>query len=92
MEILELDRNYLSVISSLNAPKLKQLNLDENYLGNKIDKKIFANLPSLERIQLRDNQIEYLDVNAFRNTRLQSLGKLCIRKRMIVSLLFFIFK
>ncbi|CAF3423817.1 unnamed protein product [Rotaria socialis] len=73
LEILELDRNYLSVISSLNAPKLKQLNLDENYLGNKIDKKIFSNLPSLERLQLRDNQIESIDINAFRNSRLQAL-------------------
>ncbi|CAF0899408.1 unnamed protein product [Rotaria sordida] len=73
LEILELDRNYLSIISSLNAPKLKQLNLDENHLGNKIDKKIFSNLPSLERLQLRDNQIEIIDTNAFRYTRLQSL-------------------
>ncbi|CAF2747112.1 unnamed protein product [Rotaria sp. Silwood2] len=73
LEILELDRNYLSIISSLNAPKLKQLNLDENHLGNKIDKKIFLNLPSLERLQLRDNQIEIIDINAFRYTRLQSL-------------------
>ncbi|CAF3357050.1 unnamed protein product [Rotaria sp. Silwood1] len=73
LEILELDRNYLSTISSLNAPKLKQLNLDENQLGNKIDKKIFSNLPSLERLQLRDNQIEFIDINAFRYTRLQSL-------------------
>jgi Leucine-rich repeat (LRR) protein len=74
LEILELDRNHLSIISSLNAPKLKQLNLDENYLGNKIDKKIFFNLPNLERLQLRDNQIEFIDINAFRSTRLQSLG------------------
>lgn len=75
LEILELDRNHLSSISSLNAPKLKQLNLDGNYLGNQIDKKIFSNLPNLERIQLRDNQIDMIDPNAFRSTRLQSLGK-----------------
>ncbi|CAF0867763.1 unnamed protein product [Adineta steineri] len=75
LEILELDRNHLSLISSLNAPKLKQLNLDGNFLGNQIDKKIFSNLPILERLQLRDNQIKIIDMNAFRNTRLQSLGK-----------------
>jgi Leucine-rich repeat (LRR) protein len=75
LEILELDRNHLSIISSLNAPKLKQLNLDGNDLGKKIDKKIFSHLPQLERLQLRDNQIETIDTNAFRNTRLQSLGK-----------------
>ena len=74
LEILELDRNHLSLISSLNAPRLKQLNLDENYLGKKIDKNIFSNLPVLERLQLRDNQIESIHINAFRNTRLQSLG------------------
>ncbi|CAF3716867.1 unnamed protein product [Adineta steineri] len=73
LEILELDRNHLSLISSLNAPKLKQLNLDGNFLGNQIDKKIFSNLPILERLQLRDNQIKNIDMNAFRNTRLQSL-------------------
>jgi Leucine-rich repeat (LRR) protein len=76
LEILELDRNHLSLISSLNSPKLKQLNLDENYLGTKIEKNIFSNLPLLERLQLRDNQIEFIDINAFRNTRLQSLGKI----------------
>jgi hypothetical protein len=75
LEILELDRNHLSFILSLNAPKLKQLNLDGNYLGRKIDKKMFSNLPQLERLQLRDNQIEIIDNNAFQNTRLQSLGK-----------------
>ena len=75
LEILELDRNHLSSISAFNAPKLKQLNLDGNYLGNQIDRKIFANLPNLERLQLRDNQIERIDLNAFRLTRLQSLGK-----------------
>ncbi len=75
LELLELDRNHLSTISSLNAPKLKQLNLDGNYLRNQIDKKIFSNLPNLERIQLRDNQIEMIDPNAFRSTRIQSIGK-----------------
>jgi Leucine-rich repeat (LRR) protein len=75
LEILELDRNDLSSISSLNAPKLKQLNLDGNRLGARIDRTIFANLPQLERIQLRDNQIETIDLQAFRYTRLQSLGK-----------------
>ncbi len=75
LEVLELDRNHLSLISSLNAPKLKQLNLDGNYLGNQIDKKIFSNLPNLERLQLRDNQIEFIDINALRHTRLQSLGR-----------------
>lgn len=75
LEILELDRNHLITISSFNAPKLKQLNLDGNFLGNQIDRKTFANLPNLERVQLRDNQIETIDSNAFRSTRLQSLGK-----------------
>ena len=75
LEILELDRNQLTSISSFNAPKLKQLNLDGNFLGNQIDRKIFANIPNLERLQLRDNQIENIDTNAFRSTRLQSLGK-----------------
>jgi Leucine-rich repeat (LRR) protein len=74
LEILELDRNHLAFIQSLNAPKLKQLNLDGNYLGRKIEKKIFSNLSSLERLHLRDNQIEVIDPNAFQNTRLQSLG------------------
>ncbi len=74
LEILELDRNHLSFLQSLNAPKLKQLNLDGNYLGRKIDKKIFSNLLSLERLHLRDNQIEFIDNHAFQNTRLQSLG------------------
>ncbi|CAF4003224.1 unnamed protein product [Adineta steineri] len=73
LEILELDRNYLSFLIPLNAPKLKQLNLDGNYLGTKIDKKIFSNLVSLERLHLRDNQIEFIDYNTFQNTRLQSL-------------------
>lgn len=75
LEILELDRNHLSLILSLNAPKLKQLNLDGNYLGRKMDKKLFSNLPSLEKLHLRDNQIEFIDENAFHNTRLQLLGK-----------------
>ena len=75
LEILELDRNHLSIISSLNAPKLKQLNLNENYLGRNIDKTIFSNLPLLERLHLRDNQIEFIDNNAFKNTQLQLLGK-----------------
>ena len=75
LEILELDRNYLAFLLSLNAPKLKQLNLDGNYLGKKIEKKIFANLLGLERLHLRDNQIEFIDHNAFQNTRLQFLGK-----------------
>ncbi len=74
LEILELDRNHLSFLLPLNAPKLKQFNLDGNYLGRKIDKKLFANLPSLERLHLRDNQIDFIDYNAFQNTRLQSLG------------------
>ena len=74
LETLELDRNYLSFIQTLNAPKLKHLNLDGNYLGRKIEKKLFANLPSLERLHLRDNQIELIDPSAFQNTRLQSLG------------------
>ncbi|CAF4029464.1 unnamed protein product [Rotaria sp. Silwood2] len=73
LEILELDRNHLSSILSLNAPKLKQLNLDGNYLGRKFDKKIFSNLLSLEKLHLRDNQIEFIDNNAFHNTRLQIL-------------------
>lgn len=73
LEILELDRNHLSLISSLNAPKLKQLNLDGNYLGKKIDKKLFSMLPSLEKLHLRDNQIEFIDHNAFQHTRLQFL-------------------
>ena len=75
LEILELDRNHLSIISSLNAPKLKQLNLNENYLGRNIDKTILSNLPLLERLHLRDNQIEFIDNNAFKNTQLQLLGK-----------------
>lgn len=74
LEILELDRNHLSAIASFNAPKLKQLNLDGNHLGQQLDRKIFANVPVLERLQLRDNQIETIDTQAFRNTRLQSLG------------------
>ena len=74
LEILELDRNYLKIISSLNAPKLKQLNLDGNALGKHIDEKSFVNLPNLERLQLRDNQIESIHVNALRSTRLQSIG------------------
>jgi Leucine-rich repeat (LRR) protein len=73
LEILELDRNHLSFLLPLNAPKLKQFNLDGNYLG-RIDKKLFENLPSLERLHLRDNQIDFIDYNAFQNTRLQSLG------------------
>ncbi|CAF0868055.1 unnamed protein product [Rotaria sordida] len=73
LEVLELDRNHLSSILSLNAPKLKQLNLDGNHLGRKIDKKIFSNLPSLEKLHLRDNHIEFIDNNAFHNTRLQIL-------------------
>ncbi|CAF3713529.1 unnamed protein product [Rotaria socialis] len=73
LEIFELDRNHLSFISSINAPKLKQLNLDGNYLGGKIDKKIFSNLPSLEKVHLRDNQIESIDNNSFHNSRLQLL-------------------
>lgn len=75
LEILELDRNQLTSISSLNAPKLKQLNLDGNQLGKEIDRKIFANLPQLERLQLRDNQIELIDLHAFRQTRLQTIGE-----------------
>ncbi len=75
LETLELDRNYLAFVQALNAPKLKHLNLDGNYLGKKIEKKIFANLLALERLHLRDNQIEFIDPNAFQNTRLQSLGK-----------------
>ena len=75
LEIFELDRNSLSLITSLNAPKLKQLNLDGNLLGRNIDKTIFSNLPSLEKLHLRDNQIEFIDNNAFRNTRLHLLGK-----------------
>jgi Leucine-rich repeat (LRR) protein len=75
LEILEFDRNHLAFFLSLNAPKLKQLNLDGNYLGKKIDKKIFANLLALERLHLRDNQIEFIDPNALQNTRLQFLGK-----------------
>ena len=75
LEILELDRNHLSLISLLNAPKLKYLNLDENHLGNRIDTNIFSNLPTLERLQLRDNRIKWIDIDALRNTRLQSLGK-----------------
>ncbi|UJR25504.1 hypothetical protein I4U23_006850 [Adineta vaga] len=73
LEILELDRNHLALISSLNAPKLKQLNLDGNFLSRQIEKKTFANLPLLERLQLRDNQIQTIDINAFRNTHLQFL-------------------
>lgn len=78
LETLELDRNQLASISSLNAPKLKQINLDGNRLGNRIDRKIFSNLPSLERVQLRDNSIETIDSQTFRNNRLQSLGNLFI--------------
>ena len=74
LEILELDRNDLSIIQALNAPKLKHLNLDGNDLGKKIERKIFAHLPALERLHLRDNQIELIDQHAFENTRLQSLG------------------
>ncbi|CAF1036442.1 unnamed protein product [Rotaria sp. Silwood1] len=73
LEILELDRNYLSSILSLNAPKLKQLNLDGNYLGRKFDKKFFSHLSSLEKLHLRDNQIEFIDNNVFQYTRLQVL-------------------
>ena len=82
LELLELDRNHLSSISGLNAPKLKQLNLDGNRLGNRIDRKIFANLPLLERLQLRDNHIETIDPQAFRNTRLQSLGDRSIQTQV----------
>ena len=74
LEILELDRNDLTIIQSLNAPKLKHLNLDGNYLGKIIERKFFANLPALERLHLRDNQIESIDSHAFETTRLQSLG------------------
>jgi Leucine-rich repeat (LRR) protein len=87
LEILELDRNYLAFIQSLNAPKLKHLNLDGNYLGKKIEKKIFANLPALERLHLRDNQIELIDGNTFQNTRLQLLGKPFFFSRSSFSLL-----
>ncbi|CAF0918568.1 unnamed protein product [Adineta ricciae] len=73
LEILELDRNHLSLIEGLNAPKLKQLNLDANFLSHQIEKKTFANLPILERLHLRDNQIQVIDSHAFRNTRLQIL-------------------
>ena len=62
LEILELDRNSLSTLSPINAPKLKQLNLDGNFLGTKLDKKLFITLSSLERLHLRDNQIEIIDL------------------------------
>ena len=75
LEVLELDRNQVSFLPAFNAPKLKQFNLDGNFLGRKIDRRLFANLPLLERLHLRDNQIETIDQQAFENTRLQSLGK-----------------
>ncbi|UJR23394.1 hypothetical protein I4U23_026402 [Adineta vaga] len=49
-------------------PNLKRLSLRA-----KLEKKIFTNLPLLERLHLRDNQIEVIDSNTFQHTRLQSL-------------------
>ncbi|CAF1412107.1 unnamed protein product [Adineta ricciae] len=73
LELLELDRNQLTNLMPVNAPKLKQLNLDGNFLGANLEKKIFRNLPSLERLHLRDNQIEFIDSNTFQHTNLQFL-------------------
>lgn len=75
LEVLELDRNQLSFLRAFDAPKLKHFNLDGNFLGRKLDRRLFANLPLLERLHLRDNQIEVIDQHAFETTRLQSLGK-----------------
>ena len=75
LEVLELDRNQLSFLQAFNAPKLKHFNLDGNFLGRKLDRRLFTNLPLLERLHLRDNQIEVIDQHAFETTRLQSLGK-----------------
>lgn len=75
LEIFELDRNQLTFLTPFNAPKLKQLNLDGNFFGRKLDRNIFMNLPSLERLHLRDNQIDTIEPQTFRNTRLQSIGR-----------------
>jgi len=88
LEILEFDRNQLTFIQTLNAPKLKHLNFDGNFLGKKLEKKFFANLISLERLHLRDNDIEEIDVDTFQNTRLQFLGKKTVENHFIIIFFF----
>jgi hypothetical protein len=88
VELLELDRNHLSILPILNAPKLRTFNLDGNFLGKTIDDKMFSQMPVLERVHLRDNRIETIDYRAFEHTRLQSLGKSTIRVCSRLSMIF----